>query len=657
MAVVCEDKVIVHSSSQESGESDSSLSDSDSHTDSHSPSEREQLLERLDTPKAPAIGRKREVAQSENQSSTQASGKRRRQRCGPSTQLKKKTALECVRQFPDECFTVDGGKLFCSACRIELGLKRSSLRRHVGTSRHLNAKARQKKSQQRQVTVLQSLKRYEERCNHVGKSLPDRERLWRVEVVTAFLRSGVPIAKIDGLRSLLEKNSTRLTGRSHLTDLIPFVLEEEKSSLKAEIQGRSVSLAFDGSTRQGEALAIVLRYLDSNWKIQQRLVRLQIVSKSLRGEQLARLLLVCLSTELQIAPDKLVAAMRDGAAVNTAALRDVKVLYSDILSVVCFCHTIDRAGRLFDTPTLDLFVQWWTSLFAHSVAAKLKWKVRTGQSMKSYSGTRWWSKWEMIKDIFTNFCSVQPFLEDIKEVAPKLRERLLPFFEGDQQRELQLEMAIVLDVGEPFVQATYKLEGDGPLVLTCYKVLQRVATAVSPGHHPNTDSVIQSISDDARQADDLREKARACVKPAVDYFLHKFNVELYSTVRCFRIARIMCPVQVQDLKPTVESVDELRLFPFLDKDSTIAALKLELAAYRAAAEGVNEVDPLIWWQKHTDELPHWSSAVAKVLLVQPSSSAVERVFSLLQQTFSHQQDSSLEDYIEASVMKQYNHRA
>ena len=42
-----------------------------------------------------------------------------------------------------------------------------------------------------------------------------------------------------------------------------------------------------------------------------------------------------------------------------------------------------------------------------------------------------------------------------------------------------------------------------------------------------------------------------------------------------------------------------------------------------------------------------------VLLVQPSSAVAERVFSILQQ-FIAQQQSSLEDYLELSVMLQYN---
>ena len=56
--------------------------------------------------------------------------------------------------------------------------------------------------------------------------------------------------------------------------------------------------------------------------------------------------------------------------------------------------------------------------------------------------------------------------------------------------------------------------------------------------------------------------------------------------------------------------------------------------------------------------PNRTSNFAKVnklvLLVQPSSAAAERVFSLLQNSFSQRQSSSLEDYIETSLMLQYN---
>ena len=65
-----------------------------------------------------------------------------------------------------------------------------------------------------------------------------------------------------------------------------------------------------------------------------------------------------------------------------------------------------------------------------------------------------------------------------------------------------------------------------------------------------------------------------------------------------------------------------------------------------------------WWKQHSDNLPNWSSAVMKVLLVQPSSAAAdhERVFSLLNASFDDLQDHALVDYLQASVMLQYNKR-
>ena len=55
-------------------------------------------------------------------------------------------------------------------------------------------------------------------------------------------------------------------------------------------------------------------------------------------------------------------------------------------------------------------------------------------------------------------------------------------------------------------------------------------------------------------------------------------------------------------------------------------------------------------------LPHWSSAVRKVVLVQPSSATAERVFSMLNQSFGEQQQNALEDLVETTIMLQYNKR-
>ena len=66
-----------------------------------------------------------------------------------------------------------------------------------------------------------------------------------------------------------------------------------------------------------------------------------------------------------------------------------------------------------------------------------------------------------------------------------------------------------------------------------------------------------------------------------------------------------------------------------------------------------KIDRIAWWKRHAIELPKWANAFKMVLLVQLSSAAAERVFSILQR-FTVQQQSSLEDCIELSVMLQFN---
>ena len=150
-------------------------------------------------------------------------------------------------------------------------------------------------------------------------------------------------------------------------------------------------------------------------------------------------------------------------------------------------------------------------------------------------------------------------------------------------------------------------------------------------------------------------QAKACIQPVLNFYQQKFSVQFRDTVYAFQIARLCCPMQVQH-HPTAASLKEFRNFPFLDND-IIANLARELPDNLAAADGVvmeDEEEKLAWWEANSVRLPHWASLVKKLLLIQPSSASAERVFSLLNNAFSDQQDNALEDYLEASVMIRYN---
>ena len=66
-----------------------------------------------------------------------------------------------------------------------------------------------------------------------------------------------------------------------------------------------------------------------------------------------------------------------------------------------------------------------------------------------------------------------------------------------------------------------------------------------------------------------------------------------------------------------------------------------------------EFDKLAWWKSHQHELPTLSKACKTALHIQPSSAAVGRVFSLLNNSFKENQARAFEDYIETSIMLQF----
>ena len=110
-------------------------------------------------------------------------------------------------------------------------------------------------------------------------------------------------------------------------------------------------------------------------------------------------------------------------------------------------------------------------------------------------------------------------------------------------------------------------------------------------------------------------------------------------------------------RPNALAIDQaLSTIPFLNTQE-LDGLKAELPAYLArAADTDQQFDILEWWRRNAPDLPKWSAAAKRIFLIQPSSAASERVFSLLKNSFGAQQDNALKDYVEASLMLQFNKR-
>ena len=64
-----------------------------------------------------------------------------------------------------------------------------------------------------------------------------------------------------------------------MSDLVPFVLDEEVQRIKSEISSRNVPVIFDGAIHDGETLAILVRFISDDCCI----CRLQLLARLMSG--------------------------------------------------------------------------------------------------------------------------------------------------------------------------------------------------------------------------------------------------------------------------------------------------------------------------------------------------------------------------------------
>ena len=375
---------------------------------------------------------------------------------------------------------------------------------------------------------------------------------------------------------------------------------------------------------------IVVRYLTDNWVIKQEVCWLMLLTKSLTGEEVARQIISVISTEMGISSDLVVGAMHDRASVNEVAMRTVKVIYQNLLDIGCFSQTLDRVGENMKTPILDEFFKAWVGMFSRSPKTRARWRALTGLPPPSYSVTRWWSRYEVLAKLMSTFGDVSNLLEE-DDISPANASKLRAILEdAPMTRKLKMELAVTVDCMEPFVKATYNLEGDGYLALEVYERLSTLYIAITSKHMPNVKVMDKAeAGGNSSHEQRLLDYAEVCVTPAYDYFKAKFDHDLKPALMAFKSAHFFSPSKINTIRPSPSDINDLSVLPFLSSP-VIEELKKELPDYLAQAEDVSpSVDPIVWWRDHAHKLPHWSQACKFITLIQPSSAAAERVFSLL----------------------------
>ena len=154
------------------------------------------------------------------------------------------SASQRVREFAGEHLFVLLGKLFCNACWETLSVKKSVLIQHVKSVKHATGKERLASKQARERNIADMLRKCDKDEHPIGETPSEEVSVYRIKVVTSFLKAGVPLSKIDCFRDLLEKNAFRFSQASNLSQLVPFIHQQQQIRVKNQINQQETSTLF-----------------------------------------------------------------------------------------------------------------------------------------------------------------------------------------------------------------------------------------------------------------------------------------------------------------------------------------------------------------------------------------------------------------------------
>ena len=88
----------------------------------------------------------------------------------------------------------------------------------VNNQKHVSGKERLRQKVKLERDLKEVLYTYDDRNDPKGGTLSMESRVFRVKIVTAFLKGGVAINKINCFQSILQESSYRLTSGSHVSE-------------------------------------------------------------------------------------------------------------------------------------------------------------------------------------------------------------------------------------------------------------------------------------------------------------------------------------------------------------------------------------------------------------------------------------------------------
>ena len=141
----------------------------------------------LPAPAGAAINRKRKLYVNEG---------KYKQRGSLSQRSVKTSVWDRIKEYPNQHLCNVNRKLWCNACSEFISNKKSSIDKHVKSKKNEKGLSDIAKNKLESQTIMECLKRRDQREHASGSTLPTEARLFRFEVVASALSGGIALAKL-----------------------------------------------------------------------------------------------------------------------------------------------------------------------------------------------------------------------------------------------------------------------------------------------------------------------------------------------------------------------------------------------------------------------------------------------------------------------------
>ena len=291
-----------------------------------------------------------------------------------------------------------------------------------------------------------------------------------------------------------------------------------------------------------------MRFVDSKQTIQQRVLSIKLLEKSLYGDALAA---VVVETVFSVEQKSLKVRFNtvDGCATNCVANGIMKALFRECCDIICISHSSNLSMKLFEktTKTAHKFISLWSQCLTQGHKVRAATQLSLGETGIRTHEIRWMAEYRAAVQIYNHFDKVVEIIRDNDLGCASLMGQLEEILEVDKDT-LLLELALINDSDEPIANFCNRFEGDGYLAPYVYDkwngLSEHMSHVLDDFTQPQYQSAVRTVAtkiahDDLNMLDQMIKDTVVKAIPVAQKLQSDTVVRLRDTLNIFRGCRLL----------------------------------------------------------------------------------------------------------------------